>query len=132
MGRAALLLVAFALTPPTCLKARGENPAPSAAPEPPLPSATLTAPPRWLPPEATASAPVPSAPAVSPELTKARAAFEAKDYKKVKAILDKRVHGGKASEAEVTLLAQACTVLKDKPCLEMLAQVVGDAPLAAP
>jgi len=90
-------------------------------PPPPVPVTSATTPPVWRPPDTTpplvgsgSSAPAP----VSPELAKARAAEEAKDWKKLKSLLDKRVRAGKASTEEAQMLFDACTALKDKSCVE--------------
>jgi hypothetical protein len=56
--------------------------------------------------------------AAGPELATAKAAAEAKDFKKVKSLLDKRVRGGKGTTEEAQLLLQACAQLKDRACVE--------------
>lgn len=81
----------------------------------PAPAASATTPPVWAPPEAPASAP--AAPP-NPDLLKARALAQAGDYKKVRALLEKKVKSGKASKEEASLLADACMALKDKACVE--------------
>lgn len=83
-----------------------------------LPVTNATAP--WHPPEPTIIEPPPSATALPPpssDLVKARAAAESKDFKKVKALLDKKVRGGKCVAEESQLLFTACTALKDKACV---------------
>ena len=49
---------------------------------------------------------------------KARAAADAKEFKKVRAILEKKVKAGKAVPEENQLLFRACVQLKDKACAD--------------
>ena len=49
---------------------------------------------------------------------KARAAAEAKDFKKVKTLLEKKVRGGKCTPEETQLVFRACVQLKDKACID--------------
>lgn len=111
------------LMPDACAKVlgRGEKPAPTEAP-PPVPSTPVTTPPTYPLPEppgpAPTSAPPPGTP--SPELQKAREAQDKKDYKKVKALLEKKVKAGKANREEAQLLMDACGNLKDRACVDLV------------
>ena len=107
------------LMPEACAKLLGHSSQPTVQsdppPPPPLPPAST--PPIFVPPEN--GGPQPTAPPfASPELVKARVAAEAKDYKKVRALLEKKVKAGKSNREEGTLLLESCSVLKDKPCME--------------
>lgn len=118
MARAALL-VALVLAPALPAKcgraAKSEEPPPTATAVVPVTSATT--PPVWTPPPDTNSPPSVTAPA-NPELAKARAAAQAGDSKKVRALLEKKVRGGKGNKEEATLLIDACAALRDKACAE--------------
>lgn len=119
MGRAFVFAAVMGLMPEACAKLLGQQPAPTVdnEPPPPPPPPSTTTPPIFVPPEL--GGPQPSAtPFASPELTKARVAAEAKDYKKVRAILEKKVKAGKSNREEGTLLLESCSALKDKPCVE--------------
>jgi hypothetical protein len=117
--------LSLALAPKACVKGKPE---PTAAekdfvPAPPLPSATT--PPIWAPPQVAGTTPpaattsaVPQPPPASPELVKARAAAEAKDFKKVKSLLEKRVRSGKSLPEENQLVFRACVQTKDKACVD--------------
>jgi hypothetical protein len=85
-------------------------------PPPPPPPSSATAPPIWTPPETASTTPAPH-PSSSPDFDKAKAAFEANDYKKVRAILERKVKTGKGTNEEARMLFDACTALRDKPCL---------------
>ena len=115
------MAIVLASLPPACAKLFGKAPPPAEPEAPsatPLPITNGTAPPAWHPPETT---PEPPSSAVPPppnaELAKARIAADAKDFKRVKALLDKKVRGGKCSAEESQLLFMACTTLKDKACV---------------
>jgi hypothetical protein len=120
--------VLLGLAPPDCGKLlgkkRGAQPVEA---EPPPPPPAPPPPPVWNPPEAHPAPPVvvASAPPPSPELAKAQAAAAAHDWKKVKALLEKRARAGKASPEEVQLAHDACEALKDKACLDALAKLRG-------
>lgn len=129
-SRVAVAVVALALLPPQCAKLLGENkpPQPVAVdPPPPPPPPSITAPPVWHPPEppdadaGTTKAETPS------DAARARAAIDAKEYKRARAILEKKVKSGGASPEEVQLLVEACAPLKDKSCLS-IAKKAGAAP----
>lgn len=131
MSRVAVMAAVLALLPPACAKLMGK--APPAEPEvvqpPPPPVTSATTPPAWHPPEpATGPAPEPGATVAtaSAELVKARAAAEAKEFKKVRSLLEKKVRGGKCAPEESQLLFKACTVLKDKPCVAEVKAKHGD------
>jgi len=105
----------------------GQKPAASAQPDPappptPVVVTSATTPPIWHPPEAPATAASGagsgSAAPSNPDLAKAKAAAEAKDFKKVRSLLEKKVKGGKGTGEEAALLGSACLQLKDKSCLE--------------
>lgn len=122
-SRAVVVAVGLALLPPQCAKLLGESkPAPSAQvdPPPPPPPPSITAPPVWRPPEppVTDGAPT-SKPEAPSDAARARAAIDAKEYKKARAILEKKVKSGGASPEEIQLLVEACTPLKDKSCLSI-------------
>ena len=128
MVRAVLVTLALALMPEACSKMMGKKPPPPVEVEPtptPIPITSATTPPIWHPPETpstatttTTTATTSAAPPPSPELVKARAAADAKDFKKVKSLLDKKVRGGKCAPEESQLLFKACTALKDKTCAD--------------
>lgn len=104
------------LMPEACAKTLGSGPpAPRVEPPPPPPPPSATTPPVFVLPE-SGPAPTPQ-PFQSPELAKARVASEAKDYKKVRALLEKKVKSGKSNREEGMLLIESCTALKDKPCV---------------
>jgi hypothetical protein len=122
------MIVALALMPEACANLFAKK-APAADPEPPLepapaPATSATAPPIWHPPDepagTTPGANVPSVapPPASPELVKARAAAVAKEWKKVRALLEKRVRAGRCAPEESQLVFRACTALKDKACVD--------------
>jgi len=121
VSRAVIVALALALMPDACAKMTGKNVTPvDDNPPPPPPSATT--PPIWHPPEppttgATSSASTAPA-AASPDLSKARAAVEAKDFKKVRTLLEKRVRAGKGAGEEAQLVHRACVALKDKACAD--------------
>ena len=116
-------MLSLALAPKACTKK--EPPPPTEVdvpPLPPLPSGATT-PPIWAPPQgAVTAAPsasgssTPAVPTASPDLVKARAAAEAKDFKKVKTLLEKKVKSGKGTPEENLLVFRACTQTKDKAC----------------
>ncbi len=121
---AALAAVVLSSAPESCLKKK--KPVEPDAPQQPIPAivpvTSATTPPIWHPPEATASpgtATTAAAPPASPELVKARAAAEAKDFKKVRTLLEKRVRGSaKVAPEEAQLVHRACVVLKDRACAD--------------
>jgi hypothetical protein len=121
--RVAAVAMVLAVLPPSCGKLAGKKPPPP-EPDPPTPTPVVvtsaTTPPIWHPPEppVTSDAATAATPPANPELAKAKAAAEAKDFKKVKALLDKRVRGGKGTTEEAQLLLQACAQLKDRACVE--------------
>jgi hypothetical protein len=119
---AAVTMLSLALAPKACTKKQQPSPAESDfVPPPPIPSATT--PPIWAPPQGPGTAPVttgttaPPVPSVSPELVKARAAADAKDFKKVKTLLEKRARSGKGTPEENQLVFRACVQTKDKACI---------------
>jgi hypothetical protein len=124
-----LAALVTAVLPAQCTKLLGHNASASAepasasasapTPEPvPSPVTTATTPPVWHPPEPKlAPAASSAAPPPSPELLKARAAYDAKEWKRVRSILERKVRSGKGSSDEAQLLLDACAILKDKNCL---------------
>lgn len=122
MYRAALVAVAatLAFAPKMCATRAQKPPEVEPPPPAPTPITSATTPPIWNPPEAaggaTAAAPATAAPPASPELVKARAAADAKDFKKVRTLLEKKVRGGKCVPEESQLVFHACVQLKDKAC----------------
>lgn len=121
MSRVAVLVAVLSSLPPACAKLMGEAP-PPAAPEvapPPVAITSATTPPAWHPPDPSALPAVASSspPVSSPDLVKARAAAEAKDFKKVRSLLERKVRGGKCVPEESQLVLRACTALKDKACV---------------
>ena len=124
MTRVVVLAVMIAALPLACGKVLGKKDPASEdtvttndPPPTPLPSATT--PPIWNP-NPTPSGAVPTAPVIDPstiDLTKAQAAFDAKDFKKAKTILERHVKAGKCVADEVMLLTRACQQLKDKTCV---------------
>lgn len=120
-GATGVAVLALALLPKACVKKPPPEPPVDAPLPPPIPITSATAPPIWAPPTGpitsvatTSTAPPPP----SPELLKARAASDAKDFKKVKSILDKKVRGGKCAPEESQLLFRACRELKERLCME--------------
>jgi hypothetical protein len=120
-GATGVAVLALALLPKACVKKPPPEPPVDAPLPPPIPITSATAPPIWAPPTGpitpvatTGTAPPPP----SPELLKARAASDAKDFKKVKSILDKKVRGGKCAPEESQLLFRACRELKERLCME--------------
>ncbi len=93
---------------------KSEPPVPT---DPPPPITSATTPPAWQPPEPATSVSV-TAPPTSVDLPKARAAAEQKDWKKVRALLEKKVRAGKALTEEAQLELDACIASKDKACAE--------------
>jgi hypothetical protein len=122
VGFASIAVLALAFAPKACVKKPPPEPPIDAPLPPPIPITSATTPPIWAPPTAatpddtsSSSGAVPSA---SPELVKARQANDAKDFKKVRSILEKKVRGGKCAPEESQLLFRACAQLKDKACTE--------------
>lgn len=126
MYRAALVAVAaLAFAPKSCATKLQPQKPPEAAeppPPPPVPITSATTPPIWHPPDPTGgvtpATTASAAPPPSAELVKARAAAEAKDFKKVKSLLEKKVRGGRCAPEEAQLVFRACAALKDKACTE--------------
>ena len=123
MSRVAVMAAVLALLPPSCAKLTGKAPpveTEAPPPPPPPPTTSATTPPAWRPPEPVTSASTALTakdPPVSADLVKARAAAEARDFKKVRALLEKKVRAGKCAPEESQLVFRACTALKDKPCI---------------
>jgi len=119
-GLSGVAVIALALLPKTCVKKPAPDPVVDTPAPPPTPITSATTPPIWSPPTTVSTAPATTAtaptPPPSPELVKARAAADAKDFKKVKSLLDKKVRGGKCAPEESQLLFRACVQLKDKAC----------------
>ena len=121
-----LVVLALTLMPEGCAKLMGKKPAPSAerdVPPTPVPVSTTpvasaTTPPIWHPPEEVAPTTPSTAPPPSADLVKARAAADARDFKKVRALLEKRVRAGKVPLEEAQLLYRACAALRDRPCVD--------------
>ncbi len=124
MYRAAFAYVtvaALAFAPKSCTKPNNRPPEADLPLPPPVPITSATTPPIWAPPEPVgqpASPTPPNAPPPSAELVKARAAADAKDFKKVRTLLEKKVRGGKCAPEEAQLVFRACVQLKDKACVE--------------
>jgi hypothetical protein len=122
--RAAIVAIAAALSfspKSSCLEKPQKRPEAEAPPPPPAPITSATAPPIWNPPDTTGAVASSSTPATppSPELVKARAAADAKDFKKVRALLEKKVvRSAKAVPEESQLVYRACVHLKDSTCSE--------------
>jgi hypothetical protein len=122
------MAVALALMPEACAKLLAKK-APVTEPEPlpepaPVPVPSATAPPIWHPPDDPAgttpgtNAPFAAPPTASPELVKARAAAVAKEWKKVRTLLERRVRAGRCAPEESQLVFRACAALKDKACVD--------------
>lgn len=132
-SRAALIVAALALLPPQCEKllpaTTKPQPDPTQVdPPPPPPPPSITAPPVWRPPDPPAVDAGPTKPDAPTDASRARAAVEAKEYKKARSILEKKVKGGKATSEEVQILFEACTALKDKSCIEISKKALGAPP----
>ena len=114
-GRLGLLAVALGALPANpCEKPKPLQPT-QIEPPPTTVAPSSTRPPIW--------APVDTAPPPKVEITdlsKAQTALGAKDYKKVRTILEAKVKGGRGSPEEIDALQTACAALKDKPCLAMI------------
>jgi hypothetical protein len=123
-SRAVAAAVVFALLPAQCDKIMGKKPPPTDPDPPPTAPVVVTSattPPVWHPPEPPQTAPPGSGsakppPDANPDLTKAKAAADAKDFKKVKAILSPKAK--KLAPEEAQLLFHACMQLKDKACAD--------------
>ncbi|MFO0742583.1 MAG: hypothetical protein U0270_42310 [Labilithrix sp.] len=122
MGRALVFVAVMGLMPEPCARILGQptGQALPVEPPPPIPSVTATAPPTYQQPEPPLPPSSAKPDAVSPELAKAREANDKKDYKKVKTILEKKVKAGKGNREETQLLMDACTILQDKACKDMV------------
>ena len=123
MSRVAVLGVLLSLLPPACAKLMGQAPPPptSDVAPPPVPITSATTPPAWNQPEPTpqasgAASPSASAAQLGADLVRARAAADAKDFKRVRLLLEKKVRSGKCAPEESQLVFRACTVLKDRVC----------------
>ncbi len=119
MTRAAFVAIALVLLPPACAKMLGQkaDPDPSLSQEPPPPPIPVTS--ATTPPVFTAD-PGPTTPgsAVPPsDLQQAQTAADAKQFEKVKTILEKKSRAGKASDTEAKLCLDACVQTKDKKCV---------------
>lgn len=122
MHRAAVVALAAALTfaPKMCPTKKVEPvevEPPSPAPAP-VPITSATTPPIWTPPEPTGAVATAASesPPPSAELVKARAAAAVKNFKKVRALLEKKARTAKATPEESQLAFHACVQLKDKAC----------------
>jgi hypothetical protein len=126
LALAGLTALSLGLAPKACTKKPPPPPEAAEGPPPPVPSATT--PPIWAPPQGPATAaPVtsgsaapPPAQTASPDLPKARAAAEAKEFKKVKTLLEKKVRSGKGTPEENQLVFRACVQTKDKACADSI------------
>lgn len=126
MNRAAFLAIALTLLPPQCAKMLGQKagPDPTVPPDPtptPVPVTSATTPPVFTAVDTTPPPPSSSSPSAippGPDLAKARAAAEQKDWKKVKTLLEKKARAGKVSPEEAQLCYDACVQTKDKPCID--------------
>ncbi len=117
------LMMSIAAGPEACSKITGGGQATADTPPPPPPPTPVTSattPPVWTPPDTTPDETSSSAaPAKDPDFVKAKEAAAKGDHKKVRALLDKKVKSGKATNEEVELLLEACTALKDKACIDV-------------
>jgi hypothetical protein len=119
-------MAALALLPKSCVVKEKPPPAPPVAdptPAPIVPITSATTPPIWAPPDpgnggVTPSSSSSSTPAANGDLAKARTAADAKEFKKVRTILEKKVRAGKGTSEEAQLVFHACVQLKDKTCTE--------------
>lgn len=114
-GRLGLLAVALGALPANpCEKPKPIDP-PQAEPPPTTVAPSSTRPPIWAPVD---TAPPPK---VEPtDLSRAQSALLAKDFKKVRTILEAKVKSGRGTPEEIEVLQNACAQLKDKPCLTMI------------
>ena len=116
LARLGILAVVVAALPANpCEKPKPIVP-PQAEPPPPTPPPSSTRPPVWAPVD---TGPPPKAEPPS-DLVRAQSALEAKDYKKVKGILEAKVKAGRGTSEERDVLQNACALLKDKACLAMI------------
>ncbi len=94
------------------------DPEPLIPPDPqPVPVTSATTPPVFTVDQGPP--PVPSSGPPS-DLQQAQAAADAKNYEKVKTILEKKTRAGKSSDAEAKLCLDACTQTKDKSCVKAI------------
>ena len=120
MARALVFAAVMGLMPEACAKMLGQSTQPTVQtdPPPPPPPPSATTPPIFVPPDN--GGPQPTAPPfASTELAKARTAADAKDYKKVRTLLERKVKAGQSNREEAMLLLESCSVLKDKPCVAL-------------
>lgn len=122
-SRAVAAAVALALLPAQCDKIMGKKPPPPDPDPPPTAPVVVTSattPPVWHPPEPPPTAATGSGSSkpvdANPDLAKAKAAADAKDFKKVKAILSPK--SKKLVPEEAQLLYHACVQLKDRACAD--------------
>ena len=120
---AGVMALSLGFAPKACTRKPPPPPEAAEGPPPAVPSATT--PPIWAPPQGSGTAaPVtsgsaaPPAPTASPDLPKARAAADAKDFKKVKSLLEKKVRSGRGTPEENQLVFRACVQTKDKACAD--------------
>jgi hypothetical protein len=113
--------------PEQCNKLMGQStpgtPTASAEPPPPPPPPpSATTPPIYVPPDTTPTGPSTAGLAKAPDAdtVAARAAFDKKQYKTVRTIVEKKIKSGNATTEDLALLAQACEKLKDKNCVATL------------
>lgn len=115
-GRLGLLAVALGALPANpCEKPKPIDPVQIEPPPTSTVSPSSTRPPIW--------APVDTAPPPKPEVTdlsRAQTALGAKDFKRVRTILEAKVKSGRGTPEEIEVLQNACASLKDKPCLAMI------------
>ncbi len=124
MTRAALFAITLTLLPPSCAKILGQKAGPDPStvpPDPtptPIPITSATTPPVFTadtsPPPSVSTSTTPP----NPDLAKAKAAAEAKDWKKVKALLEKKARAGKVSTEEAQICLEACLATSDKACVK--------------
>ncbi|HEY8078181.1 MAG TPA: hypothetical protein VIF62_28835 [Labilithrix sp.] len=118
MTRAAFVAIALVFLPPSCAKMLGQksDPEPLVPPDPPTPVPVTSA---TTPPVFTAdTGPTTPASTQAPsDLQQAQAAADAKNFDKVKTILEKKTRAGRSSDTEARLCLDACVATKDKKCV---------------
>ena len=121
--------------PEQCNKMMNKGGTPSATveppPPPPPPPLSATAPPIYVPPDlnppgtaTTTGSATPHKPSPSEaESLAAKAFMEKKKYTEAKAVLDKKMKAGTATNDDSTMLHEACEKLKDAKCLKELSKL---------
>lgn len=114
--------VALGFAPEGCAKLGRRTPTGNAAPTEtaPAPPTSAPAPPIWTPPEQPPAATTPYEPPPNIELVLAQEAARKREYKKARAILEKKQKSQALDAAELELLITTCIATKDRKCIDAL------------